>query len=81
MKFHFCQNDGNEKTPAMSFILVYFMKAVIRDWWETDLKIFHVTRNEILCKHPLNYSNFFDMKLTTLKYDVRSDVELETLFN
>ena len=28
MKFHFCENDRNEITLALSFILGYFMLAV-----------------------------------------------------
>ena len=61
MKFHFCQNDFNEITPAINFISGCFLQTVIRDRPDTKLKIFHFARNEISCKHLLTE------KLTTLK--------------
>ena len=51
MKFHFCQNDCDDTTPAMSFGLhhVNSYKNLTRH----QMKIFHFARNEILCKHLL----------------------------
>ena len=53
MKFHFCKNDCNEVTPAISFISGYFMPAVIRDLPDIELKKNNFERNEISCKQPL----------------------------
>ena len=52
MKFLFCQNDGDEMAPAMSFISVYFMYTVMRDWPDTKSKKFNFAQNEISYKHP-----------------------------
>ena len=40
-------------TPAMSFISVYFIYTVMRDWPDTELKKINFAQNEILYKHPL----------------------------
>ena len=40
MKFHFCQNNRDEKTPAMNFISGCIMWTVIRNWPDTEMKIF-----------------------------------------
>ena len=68
MKFHFCQNDHNEITPAMSFILGYIMWTVIRYWPDTKLKMFHFAQNEISCKHALSIhavtTNLFSQNMT-----------------
>ena len=57
MNFHFCQNDRNEITPAMSFISGYFQETVIRYWPGTQLKTFCFTQTEISYKHPLWLEN------------------------
>ena len=54
MKFDFCENVRNEITPTGSFISGFIMQTVIRNWLDTEIKIFHFARNEISCKHPLS---------------------------
>ena len=47
MKYHFCQNNPNEKASTMSFISGYFMQTATSDWPYTTLTICHFARNEI----------------------------------
>ena len=64
MQFHFCQDDHNKRTPAMSLILGYFMLAFIRDCPDTKLKTFNFERNEISC----NTVSIYDHLLNTMRY-------------
>ena len=53
MKFNFCENDHNELILAMGFISGCIMKTIIKNWPETEMKIFHLAQDEMSCKHPL----------------------------
>ena len=41
----FCQSDCSEMVPAMSFISSFITLAVMRNWPDTEMKIFHFVRN------------------------------------
>ena len=59
MKFHFCQNDRNERMTVVSLILSCIRSwPVIRNWPVTQVKIYDIFRNEISYKHPLTYNSF-----------------------
>ena len=58
-KLYFCHNDCNEVIPLMSFISRYFMQAVIRDWPDTELKVFHLAQNEKKPSNQICYSAYF----------------------
>lgn len=60
MKFHSCQNNGNEITLAMSFFSGCLMETVIKDWPDNEMKKNDFVRNETSRKQPHNSRPLLD---------------------